>query len=98
MFNNVFPVNRAVYQIIWKKYGRAVQATDDNIIELMSFTFWISKATDTHPEYVILLAFPRQQQLCESFSMFRYTYNACLVKFWGYSLFIDINIMMSTEN
>jgi hypothetical protein len=25
-----FPVNRAVYDIMWKKYGTARQATDDN--------------------------------------------------------------------
>ena len=25
-----FPENRAVYVIMWKKYGRAGQATDDN--------------------------------------------------------------------
>ena len=26
-----FPENRAVYEIMWKKYGTAGQATDDNM-------------------------------------------------------------------
>ena len=33
----------------------------------------------THSEYVILLAFPRQQWLLEGTSILRYTYIACLV-------------------
>jgi hypothetical protein len=37
-----------------KKYGRASEATDDNIIWRMRFACWITKATDTHSEYVIL--------------------------------------------
>jgi hypothetical protein len=44
-----------------EKYGTAGQATDDNIIRRMRFACWITKATDTHSEYVVLIAFPRQQ-------------------------------------
>ena len=40
-----------------EEYGKAREATDDNIIRRMRFAFWISKATDTHSEYVILIAF-----------------------------------------
>jgi hypothetical protein len=36
-----------------EKYGRARQATDDNIIRRMRFACWITKATDTHSEYEI---------------------------------------------
>jgi hypothetical protein len=36
--------------------------------------------TNTHSEYVILIAFPRQQWLCERAPMLRYMYIACLVK------------------
>jgi hypothetical protein len=64
MFNN-FSENRAVYEIMWKKYGAARQATDDNIIRRMAVSCWITKPTDTHSEYVILIAFPRQPWLCE---------------------------------
>jgi hypothetical protein len=44
-----------------EKYGTARQATDDNIIRRMRIACWVTKATDTHSEYVILIAFPRQQ-------------------------------------
>ena len=44
-----------------EKYGRARQATYDNIIQCMRFACWITRATDTHSEYVILLAFVHQQ-------------------------------------
>jgi hypothetical protein len=37
-----------------EKYGRARQAIDDNIIWLMRFACWITKAIVTHSEYVIL--------------------------------------------
>jgi hypothetical protein len=36
-----------------EKYGRARQATDDNIIRRMRFASWISEATDTDSEYEI---------------------------------------------
>ena len=49
MCNNFFfSENRAVYEIIWKKYGRARQATDDYIIRRMHYACWILKATHTH--------------------------------------------------
>jgi len=40
---------------------------------------WIPKATETHSEYVILIAFPLQQRLPECASVLRYTYIACVV-------------------
>jgi len=43
-----------------KKCGRARQATDENIMRLMLIAGWITMATDTHLEYVILIAFPLQ--------------------------------------
>jgi hypothetical protein len=39
-----------------EKYGREGEATDDNIIRRMRFACWITKATDTHSEYVVLIA------------------------------------------
>jgi hypothetical protein len=62
-----------------EKYGRARQATDDNIIRRMRFACWITKATDTHSEYVILIAFRRQQWLRERASFLRYTDIACRI-------------------
>jgi hypothetical protein len=66
-----------------EKYGTAEEATEDNIIRRMRFAYWITKATDTHSEYIILIAFPRQQWLHKRASMLRYTYIACLVSFCG---------------
>jgi hypothetical protein len=43
-----------------EKYGGAKDAPDDNLIRCMVFACWITKATDTHSEYVALTAFPRQ--------------------------------------
>ena len=42
---------------------------------------WITKATNTHSEYVTLIVFPLQQWLYERASLLRYTYTACLVFF-----------------
>jgi hypothetical protein len=61
MFNNFFSRKS---QHLWnnvEKYGRAGQATDDDILRHMCTACWITKATDTHSEYVISIAFPRQQ-------------------------------------
>jgi hypothetical protein len=38
-----------------RKHGTARQASGDNIKRGMRFPCWITKATDTHSEYVILL-------------------------------------------
>ena len=54
-----------------EKYGTARQATDDNIIERMRFVCSISKATDTHSEYLILIAFPQLQWSRERDSVLR---------------------------
>jgi hypothetical protein len=48
-----------------EKYGTAGQATDDNIIWRMRFACWITKSTDTHSIYVLIIAFPWQQWLRE---------------------------------
>jgi len=47
----------------------------------MNCACWIPKSTDTHIEYVMLIAFPLQQNLHERASMLRYKYTACLVIF-----------------
>jgi len=58
MFNDHFPENLAVYEIMWEKYCTARQATDENATRRMRFACRIPKATDPHSEYVILIAFP----------------------------------------
>jgi hypothetical protein len=42
-----FSENRAVYELMWKKYGRARRATDDNNIRRTHFACWITRATHT---------------------------------------------------
>jgi hypothetical protein len=55
-----------------EKYGRARQATGDNIIRRMRFACWITKPTDTRSEYVICIAFPLPQWLRERASLLHY--------------------------
>jgi hypothetical protein len=61
------------------KHGRARQATDDNMTRHMRFACWMTKATNTHSEYVELIAFPRYRWLCERVSVLRYTYISCVI-------------------
>jgi hypothetical protein len=42
-----FSKRRALYEIIWKKYDRARQATNGNVMRRMRFACWMSKAADT---------------------------------------------------
>ena len=42
----------------------------------MRIACWITKATNTHSEYVIFIVFPLQELLHERASMLRYTYIA----------------------
>ena len=43
-----FSVHYAVYEVMWKKYGTAGEAKDDNITQRMHFACWITKVTNTH--------------------------------------------------
>ena len=78
VFNNfIFLTSCRFCDNVGKCY-RAGEATDDNIIRRMRIAYWIPKATNTHSQYVILIAFPLQQWLQERASILRYTYIACL--------------------
>jgi hypothetical protein len=61
-----------------EKRCTARQATNDNTIRRMRFACWITMATDTQSEYVLLIGFPRQELLSERASMLRFTYVTCL--------------------
>ena len=54
------------------------------IIWRMRIARWITKATDTHSEYVIFITFPLPQWLRERPSILRYTYVACLVQYMSH--------------
>ena len=53
----------------------------------------ILKATNTHSEYIILIAFPLHQWLHERASMLRYMYIACLVY-----IFLYIHLINFTDH
>ena len=57
VFSNFPPENRAVYEIMWKKYCTDWQAADDNKLRRIRIACWITQATNTHSEYVIFIAF-----------------------------------------
>jgi len=69
MYNSFFLLgNRAVYEM-WKN---TVQPDRPQMtIWRMSFACWVTKATNTYLEYVILIAFPLQQWLNERASVLR---------------------------
>jgi len=78
IFRNVsFFENRAVYDKMWK--NMLEPDSPQMAIRRMRIPCWIPKATNTHSEYLILIAFPLQQWLKEGLSMLHYTYIACLV-------------------
>jgi hypothetical protein len=63
----------------------------------MRFVRWIPKVTNSHSEYVILIAFPLQQWLNESAPILCYTYVVCLALtlsiYWHlYVMHISVNI------
>jgi hypothetical protein len=77
MFHNIFSENYAIYEIMWK-----------NLVQPDRPQMKI-KATDTHSEYVILIAFPRQQWLPERDSMLS-LYVHCLSCLYLYQLFFNL--------
>jgi len=61
MFNNLFFGNSAVYEIRWKNV--AEPDSPHMTIRRMRLACWITKVTNLHSEYVILIAFLLQQCL-----------------------------------
>jgi hypothetical protein len=57
-----------------EKYFRGGQPTNDNVTLRMRFACLITKATNTHSEYVIAIAFPQQPLVGRTPSVLRYTY------------------------
>jgi hypothetical protein len=50
---------------------------------------WLSKATNTHSQYVLLIVFPLQQWLTQRASMLRYTCAACLVGYYKFPEYVS---------
>jgi hypothetical protein len=76
MISNFFFENPTAYYLMWKNTVELERP--QMTIWRMRISYWITKATDTHSEYVIIIAFPLQQWLHERVSMLLYTYIACL--------------------
>jgi len=70
-------------------YCRVRQATRNVIVRRMRVVCWVTKAKDTHSEYVILIVLPLQQWLHESPSALRYTYTTLLVLFKFFEWFLN---------
>jgi hypothetical protein len=76
---NLFFENCALYEIMWKNVVRPGRS--QMRVWCMCIACWITKATSTHLEYIILIALPLQQWLHERTSVLHYTYTACLFLF-----------------
>jgi len=77
MFNIFFFENFAVYEIRWKNILE--RARPLMTIWGVRIAFWISKATNTYTDCVILISVLLQQRLHERASLLRYKNIACLV-------------------
>jgi len=77
VFNNFYRKIKAVYEIMWK--NTIERGRPQMTIWRMRIARWIPKATNTHSDYVILIALLQQKWLYESISMLRYTYIVCVV-------------------
>jgi len=61
MFNFFFFRKSCLYKIMWKIFVESDRP--QMTIWRMCIARWITKATDTHSEYVVLIAFQLQQWL-----------------------------------
>jgi hypothetical protein len=75
-FNNVFQKLCRLLDNV-EKYCTAHQVTDGNISRRVRIACWITKATDTHSEYVIFIVLLPQQLLHERDLVYRYTPIVC---------------------
>jgi len=71
-----FSENRSIYEIMSKNIVEP--DTPQMTTWRMRIACWITKATNTHSQYVIIITFPLQQWLHERTSMLRCTCIGCL--------------------
>jgi hypothetical protein len=74
-----------------EKYGTAREATNDNIIRHMCFGCQITKATDTHSEYVILIVFHGNSGYMNAPHCYVCMYIAYLISCNGNSIFFFVS-------
>ena len=63
-----------------EKFGTARLPTEDNIIRRMRIARWITKVTDTHSEYVILLTLHSNNGYLKASQCYVYMYLACIAR------------------
>jgi len=73
-----FSENRALYEIMWKNIVEPDKPR--MIIWRVRIARWITKATDTHSAYVILIAFPLQKWLHERALLLYMHCESCVCK------------------
>jgi hypothetical protein len=79
IFSNIFFCRNTCR--LWnnmEQYCRAGQATNDNTIRRMRIACWVPKATNTHSECTIIIAFPSQQWFHKRAWMLRYSACRCI--------------------
>jgi len=84
MFNNAFWFRKSCR--LWEKVekcSRSAHATNDNMAHVWC---WLTKATDTHIEYVILIAFPGYNDYTTVHCVTLYVLPLSFVKQCGYHL------------
>jgi hypothetical protein len=82
-----------MFVIKCRKNCRARRLKNGNIIRRTRFACWINKVTDTHSDYVIRIAFPRQQWSLERTSivlLHRYRH-CCTGRFIMFSVITNIH-------
>jgi len=77
-----FPEKLPFNEIVWK--NTVEQDRPHMTIWRMRFAWWITKATDTYSEYVILNTFPLEQWLQERTSLLRYSTWHVMLKLYPY--------------
>jgi hypothetical protein len=79
----MFYVKNYVQRVVpfWdeEKFCRVGEVPDDNTTRLMRFSCWIPEVTNTHPQYVILIALPRQQWFLEHASVLCFNYRSYIL-------------------
>jgi len=73
ILNNLLTKTRAVYEIMYKNMVQSKRPQ----VTIYYGACWITKAANTHSEYVIFFYFPKQQCLCQGASKLRLYVN-CL--------------------
>jgi hypothetical protein len=89
MFKNIFSKNCAIYEIMWK--NTVAQKKKQMTIWHMRTAWWIIKATNTHSKYIVLIAFPGQQQLRE---LYRHTVHTHTVPYTIWFMKIQYRLLL----